>query len=123
MRLRMTARDEGDVKVAPLGPYKACGPLIAWTAFVAIELALNKGLAVVAAHKVVAGIVTIAILGSASAAVATGSADPTVWGQQVRAVVTQCKTERTPGERGIGHCVSGFNEQRNDQRAAPTPTR
>jgi hypothetical protein len=83
---------------------------------------LHKGLALVAAHKAVASVLAAALLGGAGATAATGSVNPVVWGQQVRAIVTQCKTERSPGERGIGHCVSGFNEQRNDQRQAPTPT-
>jgi hypothetical protein len=87
---------------------------------VGLQLGLHKALAAVAAHKVAAGIFAAALVGAGGATAATGSADPTVWGQQVRAIVTQCKTERAPGERGIGHCVSGFNEQRNDQRTTPT---
>lgn len=88
----------------------------------AIQAGLHKGLAAVVAHKAVAGAAAVVILGAGGATVATGSPDPTVWGQQVRAIVTQCKTERSPGERGIGHCVSGFNEERNDRRTAPTPS-
>jgi hypothetical protein len=84
-------------------------------------LGLHKGLAVVAAHKAAASVLAVAVVGGAGATAATGSVNPVVWGQQVRAIVTQCKTERSPGERGIGHCVSGFNEQRDDQRRGPTP--
>src|SRR5579859_2835280 len=97
------------------GPLFRSGTRHASTAPVATPLGLHKGLAAIAAHKVVTVVAAVALLGAAAATAATGTADPTVWGQQVRAVVTQCKTERAPGERGIGHCVSGFNEQRNDQ--------
>ena len=75
----------------------------------------------VAAHKAVAGAVAVAIVGAGGATAATGSVNPVVWGQQVRAIVTQCKTERSPGERGIGHCVSDFNDIRNDQRQPSPP--
>jgi hypothetical protein len=44
--------------------------------------------------------------GAVAATVTTGSSNPVVWEQQVEAVVTQCKTELSPGERGVGHCVS-----------------
>lgn len=39
----------------------------------------------------------------------TGSLDPTVWGQQVKEQVQDCKdTLRASGVRGIGQCVSAF---------------
>ncbi len=60
--------------------------------------------------RVVLGLVAASfatIAGGAVAATAmTGSSDPVAWGQQVEAVVSQCKTEHATGERGIGHCVS-----------------
>jgi hypothetical protein len=60
--------------------------------------------------KTAAGIAAASIAagggGAVAATVATGSSNPAVWGRQVQAAVTQCKTELSPGERGVGHCVS-----------------
>lgn len=84
-------------------------------------LGLHKGLAAIAAHKVVVGVAAAALVGGGATA-ATGSANPVVWGQQVRAIVTQCKTEREAGERGIGHCVSESDDRRNGNRGTGTAT-
>ena len=47
--------------------------------------------------------------GVASEVATTGSLDPSVWGQQVKEQVQDCKdTLRASGVRGIGHCVSAF---------------
>jgi len=76
-------------------------------------MAINHGLgrnkcgAVVAGHKGAAGVAAAVIAGGVGGTAATGSANPADWAQSARATVTQCKTERAPGERGIGHCVSG----------------
>ncbi|TMD10433.1 MAG: hypothetical protein E6J02_01110 [Chloroflexi bacterium] len=60
--------------------------------------------------------------GAVAATAVTGSSDPSAWGQQVEAVVSQCKTARAPGERGIGHCVSAAASQKSqapgDQHAS-----
>ena len=52
--------------------------------------------------------------GAVAATAMTGSSDPSAWGQQVEAVVSQCKTERATGERGIGHCVSAAASQKSE---------
>ena len=46
--------------------------------------------------------------GAVAATVATGSANPTVWGQQVKAAVDGCKADLGPHDHGIGKCVSDF---------------
>jgi hypothetical protein len=58
--------------------------------------------------------------GAVAATVATGSSNPVVWEQQVQAAVTQCKTELSPGERGVGHCVSHVVSAQEDLLPSPT---
>jgi hypothetical protein len=60
--------------------------------------------------------------GAVAATVTTGSSNPVVWEQQVQAAVTQCKTELSPGERGVGHCVSHVVSAQQDLLPSPTPT-
>jgi hypothetical protein len=60
--------------------------------------------------------------GAVAATVATGSSNPVVWEQQVQAAVTQCKTELSPGERGVGHCVSTVVSAQQQLLPSPTPT-
>jgi len=60
--------------------------------------------------------------GAVAATVATGSSNPVVWEQQVQAAVSQCKTELSPGERGVGHCVSHVVTAQQDLLPSPTPT-
>jgi hypothetical protein len=60
--------------------------------------------------------------GAVAATVATGSSNPVVWGQQVQAAVTQCKTELSPGERGVGHCVSHVVSAQQDLLPSPAAT-
>jgi hypothetical protein len=51
-------------------------------------------------------------LGSVIAATAaTGTTDPTVWGQQVKTAVENCKDQLSSGQHGIGDCVSDFAQQ------------
>jgi hypothetical protein len=57
--------------------------------------------------------------GAVAATVATGSSNPVVWEQQVQAAVTQCKTELSPGERGVGHCVSHVVSAQQDLLPSP----
>jgi hypothetical protein len=40
----------------------------------------------------------------------------------VAAAVTQCKTELSPGERGVGHCVSTVVSAQQELLPSPTPT-
>jgi hypothetical protein len=60
--------------------------------------------------------------GAVAATVTTGSSNPVVWEQQVAAAVTQCKTELSPGERGVGHCVSTVVSAQQELLPSPTPT-
>jgi hypothetical protein len=60
--------------------------------------------------------------GAVAATVATGSSNPVVWEQQVQAAVTQCKTELSPGERGVGHCVSHVVTAQQDLLPSPSAT-
>ena len=63
----------------------------------ALGLKIVTGIAVAAAAAVVAG--------AATEVAVTGSANPTVWGQQVKTTVATCKdTLRASGTRGIGLC-------------------
>lgn len=74
----------------------------------ALGLKIVTGIAVAAAAAVVAG--------AATEVAVTGSANPTVWGQQVKQTVATCKdTLRASGTRGIGQCVSAFAKQHGDQ--------
>jgi len=73
----------------------------------ALGLKIVTGIAVAAAAAVVAG--------AATEVAVTGSPNPTVWGQQVKATVATCKdTLRASGTRGIGPCVSAFAKQHGD---------
>ena len=65
----------------------------------ALSVKLLTGIAVAAAAVTVAGATT------------TGSLDPTVWGQQVKARVADCKAKLADGQHGIGDCVSSFASQ------------
>lgn len=74
-----------------------------------ISASAGSGLFAAFSSKTAAGIAAASIAagggGAVAATYATGSASPSEWSQQVRAAVTQCKTQLSPGERGIGHCV------------------
>ena len=65
-----------------------------------------------AAAKAVAALaaatVTVSAAGAIAAAAVTGSPNPQVWGQQVKAEVQTCKDALTMGQHGIGACVSAF---------------
>jgi hypothetical protein len=75
-----------------------------------ISASAGSGIFAALSTKTAAGIAAASIAagggGAVAATVATGSSNPAVWGRQVQAAVTQCKTELSPGERGVGHCVS-----------------
>jgi hypothetical protein len=62
----------------------------------ALTVKLLTGVAVAAAAVTVAG------------TAATGSLDPTVWGQQVKDRVAECRDKLADGQHGIGDCVSSF---------------
>ncbi len=72
---------------------------------------LAKAVTVVSA-KGAAGLaiafLAVAAAGVVTEAAVTGSANPTDWGQAVVAQVNKCKDALTPGQHGIGQCVSAF---------------
>lgn len=67
-----------------------------------------------ASTKTAAGLAAAVLVaggGTVAAASATGSTNPDVWGQAVRAAVTTCRAQLHPGEHGVGPCVSSFARQ------------
>jgi hypothetical protein len=58
------------------------------------------------AAKAVAAVAVLAIAGSVTATLVTGSPNPQDWGQQVQAAVEQCRDMLHSGQHGIGDCVS-----------------
>ncbi len=61
-----------------------------------------------AAAKAIAAVAAVAAAGAVTATAVTGSPNPQVWGQQVKAAVEQCKDNLQTGQHGIGDCVSDF---------------
>lgn len=76
----------------------------------AATLISAKGAAGIALAMLAAGAV-----GAAAEAAVTGSPDPTVWGQQVKAQVVTCTDALAPGSHGIGSCVSKFAKLNGDK--------
>ena len=70
--------------------------------------ALVGGAGAAVAAKLVTGVAVAAAAVTGAGASATGSLDPTVWGQQVSQRVEQCKETLADGKHGIGDCVSAF---------------
>ena len=70
--------------------------------------ALLGGAGAAVAAKLVTGVAVAAAAVTVAGASATGSLDPTVWGQQVTQRVQQCKDTLADGKHGIGDCVSAF---------------
>jgi hypothetical protein len=68
--------------------------------------------------KVMTGVVLAAaaatVAGAATETVVTGSANPSVWGQQVKLQVEACKDKLAAGEHGIGECVSEFTSRHEE---------
>jgi len=61
--------------------------------------------------KVLSGVAVAAAAVTMAGATTTGSLDPTVWGQQVKERVADCKAKLADGQHGIGDCVSSFASQ------------
>jgi len=61
--------------------------------------------------KLLTGVVVAAAAVTVAGASATGSLDPTVWGQQVKDRVADCQSKLADGQHGIGDCVSSFASQ------------
>ena len=70
--------------------------------------ALVGGAGAALAMKLVSGVAVAAAAVTVAGASATGSLDPSVWGQQVSQRVQQCKDTLADGKHGIGDCVSAF---------------
>lgn len=70
------------------------------------------------AAKLLTGFAVVAFAaagaGAATEAAISGSLNPTVWGQQVKQQVATCKAALTPGQHGIGDCVSEFSKQHGE---------
>jgi hypothetical protein len=76
------------------------------------------GAGVAVGFKVLTGVVLAAaaatVAGVATETVITGSVNPTVWGQQVKEQVQECKGALNGERGGIGHCVSNFATKHGD---------
>jgi hypothetical protein len=68
--------------------------------------------------KVLSGVAAAAAAVTMAGATTTGSLDPTVWGQQVKAHVADCKAKLADGQHGIGDCVSSFASQHGQDVAS-----
>ncbi|MDQ6918861.1 MAG: hypothetical protein M3Z98_05825 [Candidatus Dormibacteraeota bacterium] len=90
-----------------------------------ISASAGSGLLAAFTTKTAAGIAAASLAagggGAVVATVTTGSSNPVVWEQQVQAAVTQCKTELSPGERGVGHCVSHVVIVQQELLPSPSP--
>ncbi len=71
-----------------------------------------------AAAKAIAAVAAVAAAGTVTATAVTGSPNPQVWGQQVKAAVEQCKDNLKTGQHGIGECVSDFASQHGQKERA-----
>jgi hypothetical protein len=58
--------------------------------------------------KLLSGVAVAAAAVSIAGTAATGSPNPTVWGQQVSDYVAACKDKLADGRHGIGDCVAPF---------------
>jgi hypothetical protein len=104
----------------------AAGRFAAAAVGAGISASAGSGLLAAITTKTAAGLAAAGLAagggGAVAATVATGSSNPVVWEQQVQAAVTQCKTELSPGERGVGHCVSQVVSAQQQLLPSPTPT-
>lgn len=73
--------------------------------------AVVGGAGTAVAFKLLSGVAVAAAAVTVAGATTTGSLDPTVWGQQVKAHVAECKAKLAVGQHGIGECVSEFASQ------------
>jgi hypothetical protein len=78
------------------------------------------GLKVLTGFAVAAAAATLA--GAATETVITGSVNPTVWGQQVKEQVEDCKKALNGEHGGIGHCVSNFANKHGETTSDNKPT-
>ena len=83
-----------------------------------------KAIAAIAGSKAaLAGTAVVALAGTGVAvkAAATGDPNPTNWGSQVVQQVQTCKAELSPGQHGIGQCVSNFAKQHGKSKSEASP--
>jgi hypothetical protein len=104
----------------------AAGRFAAAAVGAGISASAGSGLLAAITTKTAAGIAAAGLAagggGAVAATISTGSSNPAVWEQQVEAAVTQCKTELSPGERGVGHCVSHVVIAQKDLLPSPSAT-
>jgi hypothetical protein len=104
----------------------AAGRFAAAAVGAGISASAGSGLLAAISTKTAAGLAAAGLAagggGAVAATVATGSSNPVVWEQQVQAAVTQCKTELSPGERGVGHCVSVSHVVIAQEELLPSPS-
>jgi len=82
---------------------------------------LAKAVSVVSTKGAIGLATALLAVGAAGVAVeasATGSTNPSNWGQQVVQQVDKCKAALAPGSHGIGQCVSAFAKQHGPQVSA-----
>jgi hypothetical protein len=82
---------------------------------------LAKAASVVSTKGAIGLATALLAVGAAGVAVeasATGSANPSNWGQQVVQQVDKCKAALAPSSHGIGQCVSAFAKQHGPQVSA-----
>jgi hypothetical protein len=71
-----------------------------------------------AAMALAAATLSLGTVGAAAATAVTHSANPQAWGQQVENAVADCKAALSPGQHGIGECVSAFAKQHGSANSA-----
>lgn len=100
-------------------------PVPAWKAPVSRALAgkVIGGTGAALSAKLAAGfaVAALAATGATEASI-TGSFDPSVWGQQVKQQVSDCKGALAPGQHGIGACVSDFAQQNSKAASQRSPS-
>jgi hypothetical protein len=65
-----------------------------------------------------AAALALGTVGAAAATAVTHSVNPQAWGQQVENAVADCKAALSPGQHGIGECVSAFAKQHRSANSA-----
>jgi hypothetical protein len=71
-----------------------------------------------AAMALAAATLSLGTVGAAAATAVTHSVNPQAWGQQVENAVSDCKAALSPGQHGIGECVSAFAKQHGSANSA-----
>lgn len=80
--------------------------------------------AIVGSKMALAATATVVLAGAAvgTKAVVTGDPNPLHWGGTVTQQVQTCKADETPGQHGIGQCVSNTAKQHGQAQPSDHPT-